>query len=112
MTDLIEQNFIDGSKPTCRVIRTVEQFHCKQGHLLAPGIQRNRRALRESICGSQQFHPVDDPRRTSTRTTKQPFTYSPANQACGSARVLNTISSPELATFFTSPPICLICPTI
>jgi uncharacterized RmlC-like cupin family protein len=38
MTDLIEQSFIDGSKPTCWVIRPAEEFHGKQGHLLAPGI--------------------------------------------------------------------------
>ena len=38
MADLIEQSFIDGGKPTCRVIRTAEAFHGKQGHLLAPGI--------------------------------------------------------------------------
>ena len=38
MTDSIEQIFIDGSKPTCRVIRAAEHFHGKQGHLLAPAI--------------------------------------------------------------------------
>ena len=38
MTELIEQSFTDGSKPTCRVIRAAEEFHGKHGHLLAPGI--------------------------------------------------------------------------
>jgi uncharacterized RmlC-like cupin family protein len=38
MTDLIEASIIDGSKPTCRVIRAAEAFHGKQGHLLARGI--------------------------------------------------------------------------
>jgi uncharacterized RmlC-like cupin family protein len=38
MSDLIEQSFIDGSKPTCRGVRAAEEFPGKQGHRLAPGI--------------------------------------------------------------------------
>jgi uncharacterized RmlC-like cupin family protein len=92
MTDLIKQSFINGSKPTCLVIPAAEEFHGKQGHLLAPGISAQS-VDAEGI--NLQIATIPPGRRSKAHKHEdheQPFTYSPANQGCGSARVLTPAS--------------------
>ena len=103
---------VDASKQTCRVASAAAEFMGKQGHFLAPGISAQP-AGAQGINLQIAIIPLGDgPRHISTSSMKLPFASSAANQGCGTAKDSNNISSLKLATFFTSQPICPICPTI
>ena len=111
MTKLMKRNLIDADKPTCRVVSAATEFRGKQGHFLAPGISAQSVGSRGIHLQIARLPPGERSKVHKHEHHETAIHVLTGDQGCGSASDLNNISSLELATFFTSPPMCLICPT-
>src|ERR1700730_12518658 len=103
---------IDDATPTCRVVGAGAEVSGKQGHLYTPGISAQSVGARRIHLQIVRFPPDGRANAHKHNGHETAIYVLSSDPACGMVRDLNNISSHQPGSFYTSPPICLICPTI
>ena len=114
MTELKEHVMPDIAlvTPTCRVVGAGAEVSGKQGHLHTPGISASSVGARRIHLQIVRIPPGKRANAHKHNGHETAIYVLSGYPACGTARDLNIISSHEPGSFYASPSICLVCPTI